>query len=225
MLRKSKAFACAMSAGTADVPPYIMDLRKGDFSLAQFILRVVLLGFLLFPLLSCINAAVTGAQAVYNRHTIQASLNDNYITMKAERSIYVDTSRFENTHVSVSCFNGVVLISGQVENAAQRREIENIVKKIPGVKEIHNVTVISAPLSALTQVSDTWITTKIKSKLIATNEIDPSQIKVITENGIVYLMGIIPTEQAEIAIDLARTTDGVQSVIKVFSYIHISKIG
>jgi len=60
--------------------------------------------------------------------------------------------------------------------------------------------------------------------LIATNEIDPSQIKVITENGIVYLVGIVPPEQAEIAIDLARTTDGVQSVVKVFSYVHISKV-
>lgn len=192
--------------------------------MAKRILRLLLLGTLFLSLLSCMNAAVTGAQAVYNRHTIQASLNDHYITMKAERTLYVNTDRFQNTHVSVSSFNGVVLISGQVENAAQRREIEDIVKKIPGVKEIHDVTTISAPLSALTQMSDTWITTKIKSKLIATDEIDPSQIKVITENGIVYLIGIIPPDQAEIAIDLARTTEGVQSVVKVFSYIHVSKV-
>ncbi len=169
------------------------------------------------------NTAVTGAQAVYSRHNIQASLNDHYVTMKAEREIYVDTDRFQNTHVSVSCFNGVVLMTGQVENTAQRIEMENIVKKLPGVKEIHDRVTVSTPISPLTQASDTWITTKIKTQLLAMDDVDPGQIKVITENGVVYLMGILPPEQADISGVFARTTDGVQSVVKVFSYIRITK--
>ncbi|HSW94195.1 MAG TPA: BON domain-containing protein [Gammaproteobacteria bacterium] len=187
------------------------------------ITKLILLLCAISLLQGCMNAAFTGAQAVYGRHGIQSTLSDQTISMKAERAIYLDTSRFENTNVSVSCFNGVVLISGQVENNNQRQEIEAIVKKIPGVKEIHNATTLSSPSSALTRVSDTWITTKVKAKLIAMNDIDPSQIKVITENGMVYLMGIVPPEQAGIAVDLARTTEGVQGVVKVFSYIHISK--
>jgi osmotically-inducible protein OsmY len=107
---------------------------------------------------------------------------------------------------------------------AQRVQIENIVKKIPGVREIHDVVTLSTPSSALTRVSDTWITTKVKTKLIAMDDVDPSQIKVVTENGVVYLMGIVMPEQADIAVDLARTTQGVQSVVKVFSYIRISKV-
>lgn len=187
------------------------------------IAKSVLLFSLVGTLCSCMNAAVTSAQAVYNRHGIQSSLNDQYIMMKAERTIYIDTDRFQNTNVSVSSFNGIVLIAGQVQTAAQRVEIEKIVKKIPGVKEIHDVVTVSPPPSALTRVSDTWITTKIKTKLIAMNEIDPSQIKVITENGVVYLMGIVPPDQADIAVDLARQTEGVQSVVKVFYYIHVSR--
>ncbi len=172
------------------------------------------------------NAAVTGAQAVYNRHSIKSTLNDHYITMKSERKIYVDTDRFQNTNVSVASFNGVVLITGQVENTAQRLEIEDIVKNIPGasIREIHNAVILSNSASSLTKISDAWITTKIKSKLIAMDDIDPDQIKVITENGVVYLMGIIPHEQAEIAVDIAKMTEGVQSVVKVFSYIQISKV-
>ncbi|HSW69734.1 MAG TPA: BON domain-containing protein [Gammaproteobacteria bacterium] len=176
---------------------------------------------------SCaMNAAVTGAQAVYNRHSIKSTLNDHYITMKSERKIYVDTDRFQNTNVSVASFNGVVLITGQVENTAQRLEIEDIVKNIPGasIREIHNAVILSNSASSLTKISDAWITTKIKSKLIAMDDIDPDQIKVITENGVVYLMGIIPHEQAEIAVDIAKMTEGVQSVVKVFSYIQISKV-
>lgn len=185
----------------------------------KFILLVCLSGMLV----ACMNAAVTGAQAVYSRHNIQASLNDHYIAMKAERTIYIDNNQFQNTNVSVSSFNGVVLITGQVSSHAERLEIENIVKKIPGVKEIHNMLTVSNRSSPLTRVSDTWITTKIKSKLIAMNDVDPSQIKVVTENGVVYLIGIVPPEQADIAVDLARTTEGVQSVVKVFSYIRITK--
>jgi osmotically-inducible protein OsmY len=183
----------------------------------------VLLFCLVGTLQGCMDAAVTGAQAVYSRHSIQSSLSDQYIMMKAERTIYVDTDRFQDTNVSVSSFNGVVLITGQVNSKAERVEIENIVKKIPGVKEIHNVVTLSNRSSALTRMSDTWITTKIKTKLIAMNDIDPSQIKVVTENGVVYLIGIVPPEQADIAVDLARTTEGVQSVVKVFSYLRISK--
>src|SRR5579872_3877263 len=181
----------------------------------KFILLLCFTGMLA----ACMNAAVTGAQAVYSRHTLQSSFNDNYISMKAERLIYIDTNRFKDTNVSVSSFNGIVLITGHVNTQAQRLEIENIVKKIPGVQEIHNVVTVSNRSSALTRVSDTWITTKIKTKLIAMNDVDPGQIKVVTENGVVYLMGIVPPEQADIAVDLARETEGVQSVVKVFSYI------
>lgn len=186
--------------------------------------KLILLFCLIGMSQSCVNAAFTGAQAVYSRHSIQNSLSDQYIMMKAERSIYIDSNHFQNTNVSVSSFNGIVLISGQVETKAQKIEIENIVKKIPGVKEIHDVVTFSSPASPLTRVSDTWITTKVKTKLIAMNDIDPSQIKVVTENGVVYLMGIVPPEQADIAVDIARKTAGVQSVVKVFSYIRISKV-
>lgn len=185
--------------------------------------KCILLCCLAGILQGCVNAAVTGAQAVYGRHNLQNSFNDYYIAMKAERMIYLDSKRFQDTNVSVSSFNGIVLIAGQVNTPAERLAIENMIKQIPGVKEIHDVVTISKPSSALTRVSDTWITTKIKTKLIAMNDIDPSQIKVVTENGVVYLIGIVPPDQADIAVDLARTTEGVQSVVKVFSYIHISK--
>ena len=172
---------------------------------------------------SCMNAAMTGAQVVYDRHNLQKKLNDNYITMRAYRSIYADTKKFKDTNVSVSTFNNVVLLAGQVPKPDMRNQIEKIVQKIPDIHEIHNLITVSNPVSTLTQISDTWITTKIKAQLIAANEIDPSKIKVITENGTVYLIGIIPPEQAQQAVQIARTTSGVQNVIKVFSYLRISK--
>ena len=193
-----------------------MDVKKINFI-------AILLLFITGFLQGCMNAAITGSQAVYNRHNIQTSLNDHYVTFKAEREIYLDTDRFQNTRVSISSFNGVVLLTGQVTDPEQKQDIEQIVRKIPNVDEVHNVIQVSAPPSALVQLSDTWITTKIKSKLIATDGIDPSQIKIITENGTVYLIGNVPRKQADAAVELARTTDGVQDVVTLFGYVQINK--
>ena len=143
--------------------------------------------------------------------------------MKADRSIYLDTDKFQDTNVAVASFNGVVLLAGQVKSRTQATEIQQNVKQIDGVNEIHNLITVSAPTSSMTRISDAWITAKIKTKLIAAKEIDPSEIKVVTENGTVYLMGTVRPSQAEDAIYLARTTDGVQQVVKMFSYIKISK--
>lgn len=186
--------------------------------------RTALLLFSLIAFLQgCTNVAMSGAQALYDHHNIANTLNDQYITMKADRSLYLDTDKYKNTNVAVASFNGVVLIAGQVKSRPQAQEVEQIVKNIDGVNEVHNLVAISAPTSAMTRISDTWITTKIKAKLIAAKEIDPSQIKVVTENGTVYLMGIVQPSQADAAIYLARTTEGVQRVVKIFSYIKISK--
>jgi osmotically-inducible protein OsmY len=117
-----------------------------------------------------------------------------------------------------------VLLTGQVSSEKLRIELGSIVKNVPGVKDVYNQTTVTSPTSPLMHVNDAWITAKIKTQLIAANEIDPSQIKVITEQGTVYLMGIVLPEQADIATEIAKTTSGVEKVVKVFSYIHISKM-
>jgi len=91
---------------------------------------------------------------------------------------------------------------------------EEIINNIPDIEHIYNLISIKSPSSSLTRISDTWITTKIKAKLLASNDFDGTEVKVITENGTVYLMGIILPENAAQAVSLARTTDGVQRVIK-----------
>jgi osmotically-inducible protein OsmY len=97
------------------------------------------------------------------------------------------------------------------------------VKNVPDVGTVYNLTTIQNPVSPTIHVSDSWITTKIKTRLIAANEIDPNEIKVITENGTVFLVGTIFPEQAEIATDIARATAGVQDVVRIFSYLKITK--
>ena len=191
-----------------------------DAVLKKSFLSCLLLSFIVS---GCATAAISGAQAVYTRQSIKESMNDHYATLAAYRKIYLDTDKFKNTNVSVVTFNNTVLLAGQVENDTQKNEIEELVRKSSGLEKIHNLITIAAPTTSLVRMSDTWITAKIKAKLVANNDLDPSKIKVFTENGTVYLMGIVPPDQANIAIDIARTTAGVEDVVKVFEYIRITQ--
>lgn len=170
-----------------------------------------------------LSVATSGAQAVYNRHTLKKTIDDHYITMQANRKIYCDTDKYNNTNISFSTFNKKVLLTGEIPTLSERKEVEEIVKNIEGVERVYNLTTLSPPSSTLSRMSDTWITAKVKAKLIASNDVDPSNIKVITENGTVYMMGVVPPEEADAAVEIARRIDGVQNVVKVFYYLRISK--
>lgn len=190
-------------------------MRTGMVQLAFLVMTIILSG--------CADMAITGAQAVYNRHSLQKKFNDQYITMQAFKALNIDDDRFKETNISIATFNDEVLLAGQAPRPWQRKEAEKIVKNIPDVKRVYNLIAISNPSSALERIGDTWITTKVKAKLLTSSDVDATQIKVVTENGTVYLMGTLLPSEAEAAVDLARDTDGVESVVKVFSYLRISK--
>lgn len=186
------------------------------------IIQIMFLIFFLFSLQGCLNAAMTGVQAFYNRHGIQQNLNDQYITMKAYQELKQD-NKLTDANISVATYNNEVLLAGQVPQYWQKKEAEQIVKRIPDVLHIYDTIVIASPSSTLTRMSDTWITAKIKAKLLASADVDVTKVKVVTENSTVYLMGLLPSEEAEAAIRVASTTTGVTKVINLFSYIKIMR--
>lgn len=185
-------------------------------------LRFFLIGILAFFLQSCLNVASTGVQVVYNRNNINNTLGDQYISFSANEAIYKNHPEFKASSISIATFHRIVLMTGQVATPELRKKAEDLVRNVPGVEEVHNMLQVSSTSSPLTQVSDAWITTKIKTQLIATDGIDPSQIKVVTENGTVYLMGILLHDDADTAVEIARNTAGVQRVVKVFKYLRIT---
>jgi len=178
---------------------------------------------LCFSLQGCMNVATSGAEAIYNRHSIEKNMKDQYLTMQAYKAIYYDTDQFKNTNISITTYHKEMLLAGQVPNSWQKMRINQIIKNIPDIDSIYNLITIQNPSSPLTKISDTWISTKIKAKFLASNDMDGSQVKVMTENGTVFLMGVMLKEHADVAITLASNTDGVQQVVKLFSYMKISK--
>src|SRR5207248_1056084 len=101
-------------------------------------------------------------------------------------------------------------------NASIRQEAEDIVRSVPEIKRIYNQITIKGPASSLTQASDSWITAKIKTEMLATKGLQSGTIKVVTENGTVYLMGTVNRDQADVAVDIARQVQGVQRVKEIF---------
>lgn len=172
---------------------------------------------------SCADVAMTSAQAFYNRHSLEKNFSDQYITMQAHQNLYIKTDEFKNTHIAIATYHGDVLLAGQVPVAWQKSKAEQLIKDLPNVRQIYNLVTINTPSSTLTRMSDGWITAKIKAKLLTASDIDASQVKVVTENGTVYLMGTVQPQEAATAVNIAKDTDGVQGVVKIFSYVTISK--
>lgn len=185
------------------------------------ILKLMIALMLIALVTACANVAMSGAQVVYNHKGWEKSINDQYIGFQANHIL--NHPRFKDTNISVATLNADVLLSGEAPLAWQKEQAGERIKDIAGVDHVYNMITIASPSSAMTRVSDTWLTTKVKGKIIACADIDATHIKVVTENGKVFLMGTLLPEEAEAAVDIASNTDGVTSVVKLFSYIKITR--
>ncbi len=189
----------------------------------QFIRQALLVSSLMLTLQGCIfvAGAAAGAAAiavVYDHRTIQNSLEDTDLANKIVDKIRVVPNLRNQSHIEVTVFHHIVLLSGETPNAEWKQQAEEIAKTVPGVTRVYNQISIQGPTSSLTRTSDSWITAKIKSQMLATEDLKSSSIKVVTENGVVFLMGIVRQQQADIAVDIARQVSGVQKVVKIFQY-------
>lgn len=164
--------------------------------------------------------AATGSAVVYDRRPIETIVTDQKIYHDATVRLLQDKTITEQCHVVVSTFNRVLLVIGQAPNTYCRDHAIELVRQIPNVKRIYNEVEIANNTPPLVRSSDTWITTKIKTQLLLTKNFHSSQIKVVTENGTVYLLGLVTPQQADGAVAVARQVAGVQRVVKLFEYVH-----
>lgn len=154
-----------------------------------------------------------------DKRTTGTLLDDEVIETKALVNIDKASPQLAQSHIVVTSFNGIVLLAGQVANEDLRLLAATTVSKIHNVRRVHNELTISGTTSMVARSNDTWITTKVKSKMLAVSDVEGHRIKVVTENGVVYLMGLVSREEADRAAELARKTAGVQKVVRIFEYI------
>ena len=169
-----------------------------------------------------VTGAATGANAAHDRRTLGAYVDDEGIELKARLAITEDKDLYSQTHVNIISVNGVVLLVGQAPTEAMRLKIEELTREIEKVRVVHNEMTIAAPNSYMTRSSDSLITAKVKGSLFGIKGhegFDPTRVKVVTENGVVYLMGILYRSEADAVATKASRVSGVQKVVKLFEYL------
>lgn len=166
-------------------------------------------------------AATTGAVVSQDRRTTGAVVEDSSIEYKAKSIVdaLTPTHQREKVHVNVVSYNGNVLLLGQVPNDIFVHKIIPEIKQIPKVNKVINELTYDPATSLLVRSNDSMLTTKVKTAMMMQSDrINATRVKVVTENSIVYLMGIISKEEEKIAVDIARHVKGVKKVVKIFEY-------
>ncbi len=169
----------------------------------------------------CVALAVGGvagaAAASVDRRTLGSQADDKAIAVKADIRLPKITGK--DVHINVNSFNRQVLLTGEVKDEAMKAAVEKEVRAIPGVASVANELTIAGPATYTARAADSLITTKVKASLVDMKTISATSFKVITERGVVYLMGRVTQREAQVASDVARGVSGVNKVVKIFEYI------
>lgn len=206
-----------------DIQPIKGDITNEAKQFKKFAL-ILSSAFLLQGCVTATVAGIAGATAVATKvatdpRTVGTQIDDETLEEKVLYAINQDQQLKAEARINVISYNGRILLIGQVPNEHLKNIATSLVNGVNHVIETYNELRIGSKIS-LAQISqDSWITTQIKSKLFISNQVKSSDVKVITENGEVFLMGNLTKQQASSAAEIARNISGVKKVIKVFNYL------
>ncbi len=185
------------------------------------LITLLLVGFAI-TLQGCAGLVIAGgatAGAMANDHrTTGEYIDDETIEWKIIDVLYQDEQIDDQTHLNATSYNGIVLLTGEIPNQEMRAKINEKIRSVQGVRELHDETSIAAPSSMMSRSGDTWITSKVKTAMLTDDTDVGARTKVVTDKGVVYLMGMVSPQEADKLTDIARRVGGVQKVVKVFEY-------
>ncbi|MEQ1487413.1 MAG: BON domain-containing protein [Methylotenera sp.] len=186
----------------------------------QTALKLILCAALISQITACVPVVVGGAAAggamAADRRTSGIYVEDENIELKAFKKI--ESNLGEDAHVNVISYNRNVLLTGEVPVAESKPKAESLIKEIPNVRSITNEIVVGPKSSLGSRSNDSYLTSKVKTKFVTEGKFAANHVKVVTENNVVYLLGIVTQAEGDAAAEIARTTDGVTRVVKVFEY-------
>lgn len=196
-------------------------MNKPGQPLVRPLAKALLCAALLSSLAGCVGlvagGAVMGAVASVDRRTLGAQTDDKAIAVKGEMRMPAITG--DVGHVNVTSFNRKVLLTGQVKDEAMKAAVEREIRAIDGVLGVVNELEIGPPATYTARSGDALVTAKVKASLIDMKTISANSFKVVTETGVVYLMGRVTQREGQVASDVVRGVSGVQKVVKVLEYI------
>ena len=146
-------------------------------------------------------------------------LEDQRIESTAMDKLYGDPKLQQKIHVNITSYNRIVLLSGEALSRELRDHVVDVVRNLPGVRRVHNEIRIKDLTGFQSRSRDGWITSKIKARMLATKGFDSEAVKVLTEDGTVFLMGLVTRSEGRQAAEIARNVNGVKRVVKLFEYV------
>ncbi|MDR2113486.1 MAG: BON domain-containing protein [Candidatus Accumulibacter sp.] len=183
------------------------------------LIAALLLGATLFPALQgCFPAVATGVgtgvMVAVDRRSLGTQTEDESIEWKAVSR--VGDRLQDRGHFNFTSFNRKVLISGEVVSEEVKTEAGMIVARIPNVQRVFNELTVGPSSSLADRSNDSFVTSKVKSRSVDNGKFNPMHVKVVTEAGVVFLLGMVTQAEADAAIHVARTTAGVKKVVPLF---------
>lgn len=146
-------------------------------------------------------------------------VEDQRIESTALDRLYGNPELQQKIHVNVTSYNRIVLLSGEALSRELRDHVVDVVRNLPGVRRVHNEIRIKDLTGFQSRTRDGWITSKIKARMLATKGFDAGAVKVLTEEGTVFLMGLVTRKEGRQAAEIARHVNGVKRVVKLFEYV------
>ncbi|AKH64172.1 MULTISPECIES: division/outer membrane stress-associated lipid-binding lipoprotein [Photorhabdus] len=173
----------------------------------------------------CIGAAVVGSAAVATKtatdpRTIGQQVDDGTLEARVSNALNKDKQIKERIRVITTAYQGKVLLTGQSPDSSLSDRAKQIASRVDGAHVVYNEIRQGKPVELSTASKDTWITTKVRSKILASDSVKSSNIKVVTENGEVFLLGILTKQEGNAAAKIASETDGVKRVTTAFTYLN-----
>jgi osmotically-inducible protein OsmY len=183
------------------------------------LLAPLVLAAIVPALQGCFPLAVTGlggaALMAGDRRTAGIYIEDENIEWKVLGRLRQDN---RGAYVNATSFNRRVLLTGQAPTDDEKKRIEDLVRGIENVREVVNEMTVAPVSSLTTRGNDALITSNVKARMVNNQKFSPNHVKVVTENNVVYLMGLVSQAEGDAAAELARTASGVSRVVKVFEY-------
>jgi osmotically-inducible protein OsmY len=188
----------------------------------KHIIAALLLGATALPLLQgCVPViaagATAGALSVFDRRSLGTQTEDETIEWKS--SARVGEKLGDKAHINFTSFNRKVLMTGEVPSAEDKAEAELIVSGVTNVQGVNNELVVGPVSSFSDRSNDSYITSKVKGRMVDSGKFNPVHVKVVTEAGVVFLLGMVTQPEADSAISVARTTSGVKKVVNLLEII------
>lgn len=155
----------------------------------------------------------------YGERTLGTVVEDNTIESKAKALISEHEEQIGESNIHIKSFNTVLLITGQVKTQKAKTHISKLTQDIRHVKRVHNELEVIGPTAFMSRVNDSYLSSKVTSRLIFTDGVDSGRIDTVVENGTVYLMGLVTQDEAQRTVEALQNVSGLEKIVRVFEYI------